>query len=238
MFSLIAFDADDTLWHNERLYHQGRERFRQILAKYGINAIDDARVDAVELRNLPYYGYGVMSFILSLIEAGIELTSGRLRSEDVQALLDMGKEMLRAVIEVYDGVAETLAALSAELPLMLITKGDLFHQQFKIAASGLEGFFEFVEVVSQKDLATYSDILEHRGIDAKNFLMVGNSMRSDVLPVLELGGWGVLVPNELSWTHEDGDPPTEASERYFELERLDQLPELLTRLKSDSFNPL
>ncbi len=100
---------------------------------------------------------------------------------------------------------------------MLITKGDLFHQQFKIADSGLEDFFEHVEVVSQKDPATYADILERRGIDAKNFLMVGNSMRSDVLPVLELGGWGVLVPNELaSWAHEDGDPPTEASERYFE----------------------
>ena len=113
MFSLIAFDADDTLWHNERLYHHGRERFRQLLAEYGIDGVDDARVDAVEVRNLPYYGYGVMSFILSLIEAGIELTAGRLRSEDVQALLDLGKEMLRAEVEVYDGVADTLAALSA-----------------------------------------------------------------------------------------------------------------------------
>lgn len=237
MFSLIAFDADDTLWHNERLYHQGRDRFIQILAKYGIDDVDDSRVDAVEVRNLPYYGYGVMSFILSLIEAGIELTSGRLLSEDVQALLDQGKEMLRAEVQVYYGVAETLAALSAEIPLMLITKGDLHHQQFKIAASGLEDFFEHVEVVSQKDPATYADILGRRGVDAKDFMMVGNSLRSDVLPVLEIGGWGVLVPNELSWAHEHGEPPTEGGERYFEIERLEQLPELLARLKSSGFDP-
>ena len=230
MFSLIAFDADDTLWHNERLYHHGRERFRQLLAEYGIDGVDDARVDAVEVRNLPYYGYGVMSFILSLIEAGIELTAGRLRSEDVQALLDLGKEMLRAEVEVYDGVADTLAALSADYPLMLITKGDLFHQQFKVAGSGLEGYFSHVEVVSQKDASTYADILDRHGVDPEKFLMVGNSLRSDVLPVLELGGWGVLVPNELTWSHESGDLPVDAGERFFEVAGIEQLPGLLAQI--------
>lgn len=238
MFSLIAFDADDTLWHNERLYHQGRDRFRQILAKYGIDGVDDARVDAVEVRNLPYYGYGVMSFILSLIEAGIELTGGQLRSEDVLALLDLGKEMLRAEVQVYDGVAETLAALFTEYPLMLITKGDLFHQQFKVTASGLEGYFNHIEVVSKKDPATYRDILDRHEIEAENFLMVGNSLRSDVLPVLALGGWGVLVPNELTWAHEDSDPPADSNERYFEIEHLDQLPGLLARLSQFSDSPI
>jgi putative hydrolase of the HAD superfamily len=239
MFDLIAFDADDTLWHNERLYRMGRERFHRLLAKYGLrDTLDeiDERVNQTELQNLRYYGYGVTSFVLSLIEASIELTGGRISAVDIRELLDLSKEMLSAPVDLFEGARETVARLSTTCPLMLITKGDLLHQQAKVDQSGLRDYFRYVEVVSDKSLETYAAILSRRAIQPSRFLMVGNSLRSDILPVIQLGGWAVYIPAELSWSHEHVDAVGALGDRCSELGHLGELPAFvdgLTRKHAD-----
>jgi len=232
MFDLIAFDADDTLWHNESLYNMGRDRFHELLAKYQLQGAVDDRLDEIEVRNLRYYGYGVVNFVLSLIETAIELTGGRISGDDVQNLIDLSKEMLAAEVRLFDRAEETLARLSLSYPLMLITKGDLLHQQTKIEQSGLKDYFRHVKVVSDKRPETYAAILSGHNIRASRFLMVGNSLRSDVLPVVELGGWAVYIPNDLTWSHEEIDPPDDARGRYFEVAHLGLVPGLIEQLAS------
>jgi len=232
-FDLIAFDADDTLWQNESLYQRGRESFRELLTKYKIPDGVDAQIDAVEIRNLPYYGYGAMGFILSLIEAGIHLTDGRFSSSDVLAMLDYGKQMLAADAELFTHAEETLARVSASHPLMLITKGDLNHQLSKINRSGLKGYFRNIEVVNDKTSATYAAILEQLGIPAERFLMIGNSLRSDILPVLELGGWAIYIPQQITWMHEQSEAPKGYGQRLIQASHLGQLPQLIQSLLQD-----
>ena len=219
---LVAFDGDDTLWHNERSYRDARERFRRLLASAGLD-LDEADVEEsvnrTELANLEYFGYGVSSFALSLIETAVELTDGRITGRDVRELVALAREMVSEEIELFDEARETLAALSASYPLMLITKGDLLHQTSKLERSGLRPYFSFVEVVSRKTPEVYRAILSRHGIDPERFLMIGNSLRSDVRPVLEIGGWAVHVPAALSWSHEHADPP-DGAERFFELTSL------------------
>ena len=186
-----------------------RLKFQLILEKYQVSLDDDTQVDAVETRNLPYYGYGVMSFILSLIESGIELTGGRISSADIHTLLDLGKQMLQMHVEVFDNAAETLSCLFVHTPLMLITKGEPNHQLAKLQGSGLFEYFSHVEVVPDKNEKTYRDILARLDLSAERFVMVGNSLRSDILPVLELGGWGVYIPHILTWNHEMAEYPSD-----------------------------
>lgn len=229
-FDVIAFDADDTLWHNERSYRDGRERFRRILARAGMELDEaeiEARVTRTEIANIEHFGYGVSSFALSLIETAIEATGGRVGARDLQALIDLAREMLAEDIELFDGVPGTLAALSPVYPLMLVTKGDLLHQTSKLERSGLKPFFSFVEVVSHKTPAVYAAILARHGIEASRFLMVGNSLRSDVLPVVDAGGWAVHVPAALSWSHEHADVPERARQRYFEVPAIGELPAVI-----------
>jgi len=216
----IAFDADDTLWKNEETYLAGREVLLQILTNYGITIDDPAELDHLEVDNIQYYGYGAMSFVLSLIEIGIRLTDGRLQARDIQHLLDHGKRMLSADVEIFDGTESLLADLAGKFNLMMITKGDLFHQQRKIKSSGLGQYFQAVEVVSTKSPEDYLDILERHHIDPGRFLMIGNSLRSDILPVLKLGGWGLHLTRHLTWSFED-DPTNQLDqERYLAAEKI------------------
>jgi putative hydrolase of the HAD superfamily len=229
-FNLIAFDADDTLWHNERSYRTGRDRFRRVLASAGVTLTEDEideRVNRTELSNLDYYGYGVSSFVLSLIETAIDITGGRIGGGDLRDLIDLAKQMLTEEIELFDGAGEAVHALATSYPLMLVTKGDLQHQSSKVDRSGLRPHFRFIEVVSSKTPGVYAAILARHGISADRFLMVGNSVRSDVLPVLELGAWAVHVPAALSWAHEHAEVPEAARSRFFELATLRQLPALV-----------
>jgi putative hydrolase of the HAD superfamily len=222
-FQLIAFDGDDTLWHNERSYRDGRDRFRRLLASAGVDLSDEeveSRVNDTELANLEYFGYGVSSFTLSLIETAIQVTGGRISATDVGTLVAMAKEMMTEEVELFDGARETVAALSASYPLMLITKGDLLHQTSKLERSGLREYFSYVEVVSQKTARVYASILNRQHIDPGGFLMIGNSLRSDVLPVIEMGGWTVHIPAVLSWSHEDADEPEGEHGRYTQLASL------------------
>jgi putative hydrolase of the HAD superfamily len=233
-FDLIAFDADDTLWHNERSYQLGRDRFRRLLTEAGVTLgeeeVDD-QVNRTELQNIRYYGYGVSSFVLSLIETAIILTGGRVNGGELQGLIDMAKQMLTEEVELFEGAREAVTALAASYPLIVVTKGDLLHQTSKVDRSGLRDRFRCVDVVSHKTADVYASILAREGVEPGRFLMVGNSLRSDILPVVELGGWAVHVPAALSWSHEDAQVPEPAKRRTFELDTLARLPGLVRHLE-------
>lgn len=231
MFDLIALDADDTLWHNEQLYHDARALFRQIMSGYDVYGDVDARADHLEVANIDYYGYGVMSFVLSLIEAGLDLTGDRLRGEDVRGLLDLAKAMLTAEVQLYQATEDVVSILSERYTLMVITKGDLLHQRNKVLRSGLHGYFGYVEVLSHKRPRDYAAVLERYDVAPERFLMVGNSMRSDILPVVELGGWAIHVPSDNTWAHEVADLPEGLEERVFEAQSLADVPALIEKLE-------
>lgn len=234
LFDVIAFDADDTLWHNERAYVAAQARFAQLLAHYHQPEWISERLYQTETRNLQHFGYGVKAFALSMIETAVELTEGRISGHDIQALVDLAKEMLHADIQLLDTVNETIARLAADYRLMLITKGDLLDQETKITRSGLGGYFQQIEVVSQKTRASYERLLQRHALEPGRFLMVGNSLRSDIWPVLELGGHAVHIPYEITWLHEAADPPSSEEPGYYRLERVGELPALLEELERRS----
>jgi putative hydrolase of the HAD superfamily len=227
----IGFDADDTLWHNETIFERVHERYRALLARYHDAATVDRTLLATEKRNLDLYGYGVKGFTLSAIETAIELTAGRISAEEIRLIIANGREMLAHPVDLLDGVAETLAELSVgEFRLVLITKGDLRDQQRKLAKSGLAPHFHHIEIVSEKDASTYASILSRQGVAPERFLMVGNSLKSDILPVLSLGGVGVHIPYHLTWALEHAEEPLPAEGRFFRLKNLRELPEVVRTL--------
>ncbi len=201
-FDVVALDADDTLWHNETLFTATQVHFREMLARYQDAEWIDRRLYETEIRNLQHFGYGVKGFTLSMIETAIELTEGRVSGAEVQRLIDLGREMLSAPVELLDGVAETVAALVGDYRLVLLTKGDLFDQESKLARSGLGDAFGAVEIVSNKDARTYAAVMARQRVEPPRFVMVGNSLRSDVLPVLAAGGAAVHIPYHVTWQHE------------------------------------
>lgn len=229
-FAMIAFDADDTLWHNERLYVAAQATFRDLLAHYHSPEWIDERLFQTEMRNLQHFGYGIKAFALSMIETAVELTEGRISGRDIQVMIDAARTMLTADVELLDGVPATLDVLAGSYELMVITKGDLRDQEVKIERSGLARYFRHVEIVSDKHRANYETLLERHAIAPDQFLMVGNSLRSDILPVLELGAHAVYIPYHLTWAHEAGTAP-EAHPGYYELAHMGELPDLLARLE-------
>jgi putative hydrolase of the HAD superfamily len=227
-FDVIAFDADDTLWHNETLYNMTQERFKELLAPYHDGEIVDRELYETEMRNLTRYGYGIKAFTLSMIETAIELTDGRVGGSEIRQIIDFAQEMIAAPVRLMNGIEETLTALAADYRLMIITKGDLFDQETKIARSGLVDHFDLIEIVSNKRPETYAELLARNGIAADRFLMVGNSLPSDILPVLEIGGHGVHIPYHITWAHEVLDDSEVIDDGYTTLENVRQLPALLS----------
>ena len=230
MFDLIAFDADDTLWHSEDQYVGTQDRFKQLLAPYHSAEWIDRKLFDTEMRNLRVFGYGIKGFTLSMIETAIELTEGRISGGEIQGIIDMGREMLNADIRLLDGVAETIAGLAQRWPLMIITKGDLFDQESKIARSGLGPHFQHVEIVSDKTEAAYAALLKRHQVAPARFLMVGNSLRSDILPVLKLGGQAVYIPYHLTWAHEVVTETQVGASSYVTLESVRLLPGYLAEV--------
>jgi putative hydrolase of the HAD superfamily len=230
MIELIAFDADDTLWHTEHLYQEARRQFRELLGERAAADLDD-RVHAMEMRNLPYYGFGITSFILSLIETAIEVTGGGVSGAEIGRLIAIAREMISADVRLIDEVEETLAALAEEYPLLLITKGDLLHQTDKVARSGLGRYFAGVEVVADKTPETYRDILARRRVSPERFVMVGNSPRSDILPVAELGCQAVYVPDENTWAYDLVDVPDDLPGTVYRVSRLAEVVPLIRGLR-------
>lgn len=232
MISVIGFDADDTLWHNESIFDANHTRFCTLLSRYHDAKTVETTLYATELRNLDLYGYGVKGFALSAIECAIELTEGRISADELREIVVFAKEMLSHPVELLDGVRETVEALAPEYRLFVITKGDLGHQERKLAESGLARFFERREIVSEKDTLTYKRILAACGLQPGEFAMVGNSMKSDILPVLELGAHGIHVPYSLTWQGERAAAPEEGGSRYHTLATIRGVPDLIRRLNS------
>ncbi len=220
----IGFDADDTLWHNENIFEHTHERYRALLAQYHDAATVERTLFATEMRNLELYGYGVKGFTLSAIETAIHLTAGRIRADEIQHLIDLGRQMLAHPVELLPGVEETLTTLAARHRLLLITKGDLRDQERKLSKSGLAAHFRHVEILSEKKESTYAEVLRRHGLAAERFVMVGNSLKSDILPVLALGGIGVHVPYRLTWAAERVEKMPRAAGRFFRLESIRELP--------------
>ena len=227
---MVGLDADDTLWHNEPLFTSRREQFCALLSRYEPKGIPEDVLYSVEMRNLRHFGYGVKGFVLSMIETAIEMTGGRVESDDVRQIIGWGREMLATPTQLLDGVAEAIETLAQNHRLVLVTKGDLLDQETKLARSGLGDFFTDVSVVSRKDRATYEGLVAGRGLDPAEFLMVGNSLRSDVVPVAEMGGHAVHIPYTETWAHEKVDAARLTSVRYHTLPRIHDLPELVRGL--------
>jgi putative hydrolase of the HAD superfamily len=225
----VALDGDDTLWHSETLYEVTSREFAALLAPWLGGRDADAELLATERRNLRLFGYGVKGFMLSMIETAIEISDGRVTAREIQQVLDWGKGMLAHPVELLDGVRETVEELADRYRLLLVTKGDLFHQETKLAESGLAERFWRVEIVGEKDEATYARILAQHGIPPEELVMVGNSVRSDVLPVLALGGRAIHVPHRLTWALEAAEPPA-GHDRYLTIERFADLPAALRSL--------
>jgi putative hydrolase of the HAD superfamily len=199
---VLGFDGDDTLWHSETRFHVTQGEFRDLIQRHAPDAAVDTRLAAMEMKNLSIYGYGVKSFTLSMLETAIELTEGRIPASDLEVILGWGKRMLSEPTELLDGVEDTLRAVSDRYDLLLITKGDLFDQESKLARSGLGDLFLGVEILSEKNVDSYRGIFRRRAIQPQDFVMVGNSLRSDVVPVVALGGHAVHIPYEVTWQHE------------------------------------
>ncbi len=225
-----GFDADDTLWHNESIFERSHERYRALLAHYHDTATVDRTLFATEMRNLDLYGYGVKGFTLSAIETAIQLTHGKISAREIQELIDLGRDMLAHPVDLLDGAADTLAALAPHHRLLLITKGDLRDQERKLAKSNLAAHFRAIEIVSEKNTETYATIFRRHAITPERFLMVGNSIKSDILPVLALGGAGAHVPYHLTWAHERVEELPRAEGRFFELKTLRELTNVIASL--------
>jgi len=224
MLDIIAFDADDTLWHTESLYAETQAKFARLLEPYQAAEAIAAVLHATEMRNLGDLGYGIKAFTLSMVEAAIELSGGRISGGEMGEVLSLGRAMLKAPVQLLDHAEAAVAQLAQTHTLMLMTKGDLLDQESKIERSGLARYFRYIEVVSDKTVASYSAILSKYQVPPERFLMVGNSLRSDILPVVALGGAAVHIPYHITWAHEAVSPSPEDEGKYSELEHLGLLP--------------
>ncbi len=240
----IGFDADDTLWHSENHFLLTTERFCELIAPWtqasrlqNPTSSDSSRRDLIETqlinierRNLQLLGYGAKAFTLSMIETAIEISEGEIPASVIAEILEWGHELLNHPVELLDGVTAALDALAGSYELLLITKGDLLHQESKIAQSGIAPVFSGIEILSDKTAASYQRVLHQRSVPAKEFLMVGNSVRSDVLPVLELGAQAVHVPYHVTWALEEHDSTDLQAEQFHSCAHIGELPALLSSL--------
>ena len=231
MFKLIAFDADDTLWTNEEHYLNTQKKFAERLEiDIPAEEIDRALLET-EIKNVPIYGYGVKSFALSMVETAIDLTGGQVSANTIRQILADIKAMLTADVKLYPQVEVTIRSLAQDYSLAIITKGDLRHQQSKVDRSGLAPYIDHVEIVSEKTPESYRQFLDIIDIDPQHFMMVGNSLRSDILPVVAIGGAGVYIPSQFTWVHEEPHPQ-QSDSGYHPLEHIGQLPALIKSLSS------
>jgi putative hydrolase of the HAD superfamily len=225
----VCLDADDTLWHNLIHFDTAEKQFGEMFSSYMPAADATRAIMEAEKRNIALYGFGVKSFTLSMIETAISVSGGAVDAATIQKLLGMGRDMLDHDIELLPYVEETLAALHGQHKLLLVTKGDLHHQERKVLASGLAHYFEGVEIVSDKKPQTYHAICKRHGASVQRTVMVGNSIRSDVLPMIAAGGHGVYVPFDIIWDHEHEDVP-KGTERFYEIKHMGALPDLLSTI--------
>ena len=229
MFDLIGFDADDTLWHNESIFINTQEKFREILSSHSPELVDQT-LSSKQIKNLKHFGYGIKGFILSMIETSIELTNGEIKGNEIQKIVDFSRDMLAAPVELLPYVNEVIDTLSKKYRLLLITKGDLVDQETKITRSGLADYFTGVEIVSDKNSETYKKILCRHDIAVSSFIMIGNSMRSDIVPIIQIGGHAVHIPYYSTWDHEQKHPYINPK-NFKQLKHIGLLPGLIEEMR-------
>jgi len=231
MIDLVGFDGDDTLWHSQEFYDRAQDVFEAILGRY-IDLERDGLRDALlntERANIKLFGYGAKGMTLSMIESAIELTEGRVEAQDIHRIVRLGKDVLAHPVELLPGIREVVEAVAREHRVVLITKGDLFHQEYKVARCGLADVFHRIEIVSEKDPAAYARLFREFDVTPDRFAMVGNSLRSDIAPVVELGGWGVYMPYHSTWSYET-DTDFAVNERVIEVKGAEGIPAAIDRM--------
>lgn len=225
---IVGFDADDTLWVNEPFYLETETAFCELLSKYGSAAEISALLLETEHQNIPLYGYGTKGFMLSMLETALSISRNQLSQDALHQIIALGKAQMQRPVELLEGVMESLETLSQlDMKLIVATKGDLKDQERKLAESKLESYFHHVEIMSDKQAANYEKLLNHLNIEPTQFLMVGNSMKSDILPVLEIGAQAVHVPYHTTWAHEDIKPP-QGEDSYWTIQKLADLKTILS----------
>ena len=238
MIRLVGFDGDDTLWHSEGYYQAVHDEFERLVGRY--IDLGDVRVHErlleTEKRNIRLFGYGAKGMTLSMIETAIEITGERITATDLHRLLSLGKDVLAHPVELLPGIREAVEAVARDFQIVLITKGDLFHQEAKVQRSGLTELFHRIEIVSEKDPQTYRRVLGEFDLAPADFAMVGNSLRSDIEPVIGLGGWGVYMPYHITWAHEQETSFDEASTRMARVAMAAEIPGALSQLRERAMN--
>jgi putative hydrolase of the HAD superfamily len=236
-FEVIGFDADDTLWHNERLYKDAQGAFRALLGHYCPPELAEERLHQTEMRNLSLFGYGIKGFALSMVETAVQLSDGKVSGAEVMSIIGIARKLLESPVDLLPNAEKTVSLLSRSYPLMLITKGDLLDQEAKLRRSGLSRHFHAVEILSNKRREDYAALFLRHKLAPGRFLMVGNSMRSDIWPVLELGANAVHIPHEHEWAHETAESPPPHHAGFHSVEHLGLLPDLLDGLERASPPP-
>ena len=226
---LICLDADDTLWHNMRHFHATETALFDMLRPFAAADVTRERMIACEIRNLPLYGYGAKGFTLSMIETAMDLAGDKLSTDTIRGILAAGRALMAHPVDLFDGVEETLERLAKIAPLVLVTKGDLLHQESKLAASGLGDLFSGIEIVSDKKVDTFRTLFSRWNIAPQEAVMAGDSMRSDILPALEAGAWAAFIPQDGAWVHESAPAPSDHA-CFTQLERLADLPDWIATI--------
>ncbi len=232
MLKLVGFDADDTLWHSEGFFRTVHDEFERILGKYLdlSNAnVHDGLLE-VERRNIKLFGYGAKGMTLSMLETAIALTQEKISAKHLHDIINLGKEVLMHPVQLIDGIEKAVAEVAKDYQIVLITKGDLFHQESKVAKSGLSELFGRIEIVSEKDPSTYQRVLSEFGLSAQQFLMVGNSLRSDIAPVIKIGGYAVHIPYPITWALEMDDTFVADDNKMCSVESAAQIPAAVQQL--------
>lgn len=224
---VIAFDADDTLWINETYFREAEKEFAGLLSQYETENKIDQELFKLEIQNLEMYGYGIKGFTLSMVECALQLSNYMVSQKTIDAILDIGKEMLEKPIELLDGVEDVLENLQGKYRLIVATKGDLLDQERKLEKSGLLKYFHHIEVMSEKKVPDYKKLIKHLDIEPGELMMVGNSLKSDVLPLIEVGASAVHVPFHTTWAHEEVSKQDAANSDYKTVQKITDILELL-----------
>ncbi|MEQ8476851.1 HAD family hydrolase [Fulvivirga sp.] len=220
---VVAFDADDTLWVNENYFREAEGEFVKLMSIYGSEEDTMKILFEIEMQNLGIYGFGIKGFMLAMTEAAGRISKGKVTSTEIDKILDLGKAMLNKPVELLDKVEEILKQVQKDYRVILATKGDLLDQQRKLEKSGLEKYFHHIEVMSDKKVKDYQKLIKHLDIRPEEFLMVGNSLKSDILPVIEIGGKAIYVPYEITWQHEQAAPQDQHNGKYVEVGKLHEV---------------
>ncbi len=230
-FKIIGFDADDTLWVNEPYFQQTEKHFCDLLMSYHPKDYISAELYKTEMRNLALYGFGTKSFMLSMIETALKVSDYSISNAVIEKIIDLGKEQLNKPVTLLEGIEDTLEMVKKKgYQLIVVTKGDLLDQERKLHKSNIALYFHHIEIMSDKKEANYRKLLKHLNIAPENFLMIGNSMRSDIIPVTNIGGYGVYIPYHTTWAHEEVEPPVGLSGNYWQISHIKELSTILNLL--------